>query len=526
MVHTYTPTYYRSLHDSITSICNTILPFSFKKQRRLPAILAAEQQLSKQQSDNLKWQQDSFHQILKLMGLCKEEIIAESEVSAFRTHLLERLIASPIDYEPAAILRDKLIFLQELLYAQCISEEEYHASKRPLLQRLAIQGAEIEAKDVIVGGSQKEASNDDWSVIDLKDEKQCERLTSRNNPKVESSIKQRKGVASALAFVSPNKSVRFKDDTSDIGGDNIRPAEQQRAGNFNFPRNELAISSENPFWNGHLDEKESKTKSILMVESSPARSGGDKVKKKPFRVLFQREPKEVYGGDSSENGSVLEGKDKVTSKKKSWGFDGFRKWKKNDTEDETAPLSLSEKSDGVSYTEQLVANPAGEGPDTKKMKRKLHPNGVPTDFFIDKVLGEKVKNELRRILEELGAKNSNVYLSDDQIETISTRLPVDREDLKKFIPKTWCDKYGDVVLDVVRKEFKDHIGGDVGNPNIAAENSRERNSKRWATFDDDENSHPNLFAPQASLASSKNTRASLNSSSIDKGFKYNPFFDM
>ncbi|XP_073275346.1 uncharacterized protein [Primulina huaijiensis] len=523
MVHTYTPTYYRSLQDSISSICNTILPFSFKK-RRLPAILAAEQQLSKQQSDNLKWQQDSFHQILKLMGLCKEGIIAETEVSAFRTHLLENLMASPIDYEPSIILKDKLIFLQELLYAKCISEEEYHASKRPLLQRLAIQGAEIEAKDVIVGGAQKEASNDEWSVIDLKDEKRCERLTSRNNQKVESPIKQRKVVASAFDFVSPNKNVKFKDDTSGIGCKNIRPAEQ-RVSNFNIPRNELAISSENPFWNGHLDEKESETKYILMVESSPARSGGNKGKKKPFSVLFQREPKEVYGGDGSGNGSVLEGKDKVNSKKKSWGFDGFRKWKKNDSKDETAPLSVSEKSDGVSYTEQLVANPIGEGPDTKKMKRKLHPNGAPTNFFIDKVLEENVKKELTRIQEELRANNPNVHLSDDQIETISTRLPVDNEDLTKFFPKTWCDKYGDVVLDVVRKEFKDHVG-DVRNPHIAAANSRECNSKRWMTFDDDENSHPNLFAPQASFASSKNTRASLNRSSVDKGFKYNPFFDM
>lgn len=106
MVYTYTPTYYTSLQDSITSICKTILPFSFKK-RRHPAI-----RLSKQQSDNLKWQQDSFHQILNLMGLCKEGIVPANEVSAFRSHLLETLIASPPDHEPPLILRDKLIFLQ------------------------------------------------------------------------------------------------------------------------------------------------------------------------------------------------------------------------------------------------------------------------------------------------------------------------------------------------------------------------------------------------------------------------------
>lgn len=108
MVYAYTPTYYSTLHDSITSLCKTILPFSFKK-RRLPA---AEHRLSKLQSDNLKWQQDSFHQILNLMGLHKEGILAESEVSAFRIHLLETLIASPAEHEQPVILRDKLVFLQ------------------------------------------------------------------------------------------------------------------------------------------------------------------------------------------------------------------------------------------------------------------------------------------------------------------------------------------------------------------------------------------------------------------------------
>lgn len=104
----YTPTYYSTLHDSLTSLCKTILPFSFKK-RPLPA---AEHKLSKLQSDNLKWQQDSFHQVLNLMGLHKEGIVAESEVSAFRTHLLDTLIASPPEQEHPVILRDKLLFLQ------------------------------------------------------------------------------------------------------------------------------------------------------------------------------------------------------------------------------------------------------------------------------------------------------------------------------------------------------------------------------------------------------------------------------
>ena len=108
MVHTYTPAYYSTLHDSITSLCKTILPFSFKKKR----LTAAEHRLSKLQSDNLKWQQDSFHQILNLMELHKEDILSENEVSAFKIHLLETLIASPLEHEQPVILRDKLVFLQ------------------------------------------------------------------------------------------------------------------------------------------------------------------------------------------------------------------------------------------------------------------------------------------------------------------------------------------------------------------------------------------------------------------------------
>ncbi|KAL3824562.1 hypothetical protein ACJIZ3_020591 [Penstemon smallii] len=526
MVHTYTPTYYTSLHDSITSICKNILPFSFKK-RRIPAIEAAEQRLSKQQSDNLKWQQESFHQILNLMGLRKEGILPEAEVSAFKTHLLETLIASPIDHESSLILRDKLIFLQELFYANCITEDEYHSSKRPLLQRLAVQGAEIEASDVIVG-AQKKTSNEEWSVIDLKEDKNLlnpEILMSKNKLKEGSSIKKLKGAVSVLGFVSPDKNGKseVKNVNNAVKNNNIRPMD----------KNILYQSTENPFWNSGLNEKESESKSILMMESSPApskvekQSGSEKGKRKPFKTLFQRDQKECETIDFEE-------KEKVKSVKRTWGFDGFKKWKKNESADETVPLSLSEKSDGEIYTGQLVEKPIGEGPDTKQMKRKLHPNGAPTDFFVDKVLGDNnIKKELSSIQTELSAKNPNAHLSDDQIEAISTRLSVDHADLKKFFPKSRCDRHGDVVLDVVKKEFKDHVG-EMGNSSIIAK--EKNNSKRWTTFDDEENSHPNLFASppenhsysfmkQASFSASKNARSSMNSS-IDKGFKYNPFFDM
>ncbi|KAL8127947.1 uncharacterized protein LOC141721832 [Apium graveolens] len=490
MVYSYTPAYYSSLHDSITSICKNILPFSFKK-KRLPAIAAAEQKLSEHQSENLKWQQNSFHQILKLMGLCKEGIVPEEEVSAFRTHLLDTLIASPLDHEHALILKDKLVFLQELLYAQCISEEEYHSSKRPLLQRLAVQGAVIEARHVIAG-KPKEISEEEWSSIDLKDEN-CviskEKINLESKLKHGSAIKHIKGAASVLSFVSPQKNAKFKEDKGvrDLDKENFESIDQK----FGSVKNEMRISQENPFWNCQMREKESETRSILMAsESLPeevAKSGGSKAKKKPFRTLFQRDGQ----GSVDNGGNVVEEKEPKSGKKQ-WGFDGFKKWKKSEpSEDETAPLALNERSDGEGYLGKLVESSIGEGPDTKQIKKKLHSDGSPSDFFVDKVLGDKIRKELLRIQKELGTTNPNAQLTNDQIEIISTRLPVDKADLKNFFPRSWCDRYGDVVLDVVRKEFKDHVA-----EMKTGAREKKQSPKRWETFDedDDQNCHPNLFA--------------------------------
>ncbi|KAL4296708.1 hypothetical protein GQ457_12G024460 [Hibiscus cannabinus] len=502
MVYSYTPTYYSTLHDSITSLCKQILPFSFKK-KRLPA---AELRLSKLQSDNLKWQQDSFHQILNLMGLHKEGILGEAEVTAFRTRLLETLVASPPELEQPVILRDKLLFLQELLYAKCISEEEYHSSKRPLLQRLAVQGAEIEARDVVVANpnDSRENQEEEWSVIDLKDEN-CSGnkdnvLHSKNRSKI-------KGAASVFGFGSSLKPSKNRSEKSifDVAGSK--------------PSAFMVSSKENPFWDSHLRGKESETKSILMQEETfpmePMKengSGNDKAKRKPFKTVFHREQREGHGGGGGDNGPGSEEKASKSAKKQ-WGFDGFKKWRRNDSENETAPLPLYEKSDSEAFMGscQLVATPIGEGPDTKQIKKKLLADGTPSDFFIDKVLGDKIKKELSRIQAELSTTNPNLKFSNDQIEAISTTLPVDKTDLKKFFPKSWCDRYGEVVLDVVKKEFKEHVG-EMENMRNVTRQKHKNNSMRWTTFEDDnENCHPNLF--------DKNTSGGSGSA---KGFKNYP----
>ncbi|XP_010928263.1 uncharacterized protein [Elaeis guineensis] len=472
MAYAYTPTYYSSIQDTITSLCKSILPFSLKN-RRLPP----DQKLAKQHSDNLKWQQDSFHRILNLIGLHKEGIVPESDVTAFRSHLLDTLIASPAHPEPVSVIRDKLLFLQELFYAKCISAEEYHSSKRPLLQRLAVQGAEINCRDVIVGAPGM--STEEWSVIDLRDKEPT--MTTEKT-------KHKTPVKSFISNVaSPYKSWRGKG------------KENSKNPNINA-MDSSKVSMENPFGEKH---KNSNRSSILMPESSPlaAPVKSEPAKRKPFHALFQRDQNE------NKEPSIPKPEEKVPkSSKKQWGFDGFKKWKRSDSEDEsTTPyLPPGERSDDASPIPcTLVASPFGEGPDTKKRTKKMmHSDGSASNFSIDKVLGENIKKELSRIQSELSAKNPNLNFSNEQIEAISTRLPVDKADLNNFFPKSWCDRYGDIVLDVVRKEFKDHVSEMETLRNATGE--KNGSAEKWVAFEDnDENMHINLFSEDQALLNHK-----------------------
>ena len=100
-------------------------------------------------------------------------------------------------------------------------------------------------------------------------------------------------------------------------------------------KNELGLSKENLFWDSHLREKESETKSILMSESLPIDIVDDVEKQNGVG-----NGKKKHSHDSEEKSSK--------SGKKNWGFDGFKKWKRSDTEEETAPLPLTERSDSES----------------------------------------------------------------------------------------------------------------------------------------------------------------------------------
>ncbi|KAJ3678407.1 hypothetical protein LUZ60_002210 [Juncus effusus] len=393
MEYTYRPTYYSSIQHSLTSLYKSV----FKSSKR--RLLTEE----KAHAETLKRQQEQFHKILHLTALCKEGIVSETEVSDFRVKLLESVSASPANQEAPCVIRDKLLFLQELLHSKCISEEEYHSFKRPLLQRLAIQGEKINSKDIIFGSQEiseatqkatqktTQVDEEEWSVIDLQDP--IKENNSVEKPKHKNPLKQ---------LIKPyHKSSKNKEKSENISSNS---------------KNETAAQSE-------------------------------KGKRR----------------------------DREGSERKGWGLEGFKKWKK-----------------GGGFEED------SEKPCLDRLDR----SDLETDPVTDKVLGDSIKEELSRIKTELSAMNPKLNFSDEQVEAISTKLPTDKSDLKNYFPKKWCEMHGDNVLQVVKKEFKEHVSeieNARNNPDINIGNSHDYDyngsNKDWVNFDDDsENFHPNIFS--------------------------------
>lgn len=82
-------------------------------------------------------------------------------------------------------------------------------------------------------------------------------------------------------------------------------------------------------------------------------------------------------------------------------------------------------------------------------------------------------------------------------------------------------------MDVVKKEFKDHVG-EMENMRSAAREKHNNNSKRWTTFDDDdnENCHPNLFANNTNTLFDDQYRSNGNKLRPEPAFPHdqNPFW--
>jgi hypothetical protein len=73
-----------------------------------------------QQADNLVWQQEAFHKVLKLQALLKEGLISEAELQTCRKDILAVVAAVHQDGEWANFTRDKLLFLQVCFCCSCL----------------------------------------------------------------------------------------------------------------------------------------------------------------------------------------------------------------------------------------------------------------------------------------------------------------------------------------------------------------------------------------------------------------------
>ena len=345
MGYKYTPTYYSGLQDTIASLCKSILP-SFRVGRRL----TADQAAARRHAEQLKWQQESFHRILHLAALHREGIVPASDVAAFRGPMLAALAAPPQHPEQPAVLRDKLLFLQELLYAKCISAAEYNASKAPLVQRLAALGVVVDCPDA-------EVSAEEWSEIDLRDPPPPAPAAASDKPKHK-------------AFITPWKS---------------RSNKEQDANSASRP----------PM--APVDQNNAKNASVLMAESSPSEAApsgkAEKGKRRHLAAMFNSggngcENKDPAGEEGIDDKETAKGK-----KKSSWGFDGLKKWKKAGCSNGEAAATGEQPERALprpSYSEcRLEASPmAASGPDAKRAKTKLY--SATADESASELLHDKV----------------------------------------------------------------------------------------------------------------------------------------
>jgi hypothetical protein len=339
MGYTYTPTYYSGLQDTIASVCKSI--FSRPGRR-----LTADQAAARRHADALKWQQDAFHRILHLSALHREGIVPAADVHAFRASVLAALASppSPLNPDHPPVLRDKLLFLQELLRARCVSPAEFNAAKRPLRQRLAALGVAVDCPDA---EADAQSSAVEWSEIDLRDPPQP---PAADKPKHK-------------AFASPWKSRGGKKD-QDASRPPLAQVDQNHHPSLLMPE-------------------------ISPAEAAPATGKPEKGKRRHLTALFGGENKEPATAEGAED-------DKGASKsrkKTSWGFDGLKKWKKAGAGgfNEDAPAGSDCAPPRSSYSEcRLEASPAvAASPDAKRAKKKKLNDGgdaSASDLANDKVL--------------------------------------------------------------------------------------------------------------------------------------------
>ncbi|KAH9569180.1 hypothetical protein CY35_03G118700 [Sphagnum magellanicum] len=461
-----------------------------------PSSASMENRRAGQQADNLVWQQEAFHKILKLQGLLKEGLICKAELQLCRKEILQVVAAVHPDGEWANFTRDKLLFLQDLLREGCISEAEYHATKQPILSRLAEQGAELDSQDFVMlvsppppsGTVGHDAPDCRASLITaLEAVATASQKSSNTNTEEYSPIKKMGPPDSTTTRKTPIKQVleamsRIKNNKANWGADTgpLREAPIPPVGRWILRKESLkevvgkVVYAHVPVIDQDDDEE-------AMYAASPVK----KLSASPS--LGHRRMGDMLSGLVRK----LQGESVLPNEA----------YSPLNTEEESPQLDEDGKIPQTSVLDTRVLREGsnGQGPDTVKLKKKVDTRGPPTNFFIDKVLGDNIKAELTRIRAEMSESSPGQTFTNEQIEAIATRLPVDKVELQRFFPKSWCDRYGDVVLEVVHKEFKDHVG-EMENQRKAGKlkraASKAAKEKELAAFtknENDENSgHPNI----------------------------------
>ncbi|KAH7315413.1 hypothetical protein KP509_21G048200 [Ceratopteris richardii] len=505
--------------------------------------MSPEMKRAIQHSENIKWQQDSFHRILYILCLSKEGLASQQQLESCKRQVLAFLESMHPEGEWPEFTRDKLLFLQDLLYSSCISEAEYHASKKPLIRRLADQGAILDAEDFIFDSSLEKDTKltrsksgvrtvssrkiKDHCIVrsDTMRTQLCQTDSgdASSKPSTPSPLKQVMGAVCRFNKNPSSRSINASPKTDKESSSSRVPC----APDFPKPEHgpareppsplhvnqqkvpELPVSSQSEeeigpalvvassvddVKDGDICNLQSSPMTIhtydrmadegdpLLGRASPVPSnnkspaGGTPSRlRNVFKGLISKKviwvnadtEKNCKTPDSAKKLSIdgQEEKDSPATKGRMWGFEKLRVPRKLQFEqDENSHSIVSQVETGTLSDIPLGKPQANEesaellgSAVTKKKLRKLPSPCKPSDFIIDKVLGENIKNELSRIRAEMNKEQPGQIFSNEQIDAIATKLPMDKVELRKFFPLTWCERYGDIVLDVVQKEFKEHV---------------------------------------------------------------------
>ncbi|KAJ7541740.1 hypothetical protein O6H91_10G074100 [Diphasiastrum complanatum] len=665
----------RSLQESAALLCKPLVQ-KFISSFKLREDDTPEAKKAGQQAQNLKWQQEMLHQLLKMVRLHSEGLVNETEVLSLRESILNEVTSLHDKGEWPELTRDKLLFLQDLFYTNCISEADYHEAKGLLIIRLIAQGAEMDLNDIILLRSAPDTSctsgkrgnvGAEKHVDDAMNSITCSKLpapgitTSQNIAKT--SLRTPHPIHSLITKDCPSRdppahansdkcsSPLFHSPIDNIVSQGVAYAQKFKVSSSSLSKCKVGVES------SHAPSLKSTRLQSTLKPSSPSAASlapitnrmkllidfmrklqSDTVNpssyeevledgsenheevalKKAFTKVFEAKPVGPVvktteleesqddvklaghlGDDGDTKMKVDEGNTKMTTELEEsqddikvaghLGDDGDTKMKVleggSDKEEEVAskntlrtqvfdarPVApvvrtteLEESPDDIklaghiadegdtkrkvleggsdkeedmasknalrmessearpdapamkttepeeSQKAKIVGYPVDESntrriSDIMAIKKKLQTKSAAANFFIDKVLGENIRKELRKICTETKQADGSRIFTNDQIETIAVRLPADEIELRRLFPKCWCDSHGNMVLKVVAKAFEDHVR--------ELKDIRKSRKKRMTEIkhssQNDENANSNLHGPILQSTPKKGKESSQN----------------